>query len=108
MGVDGGQASLDPKSPGKLSDPNSAQQLGGSQKSPGSNPVPRISSPHRMSDSELAAQKQRLALAALPTTELGLMPSSLNFGNDFFIHCYLFKKILGGAFKSQYHLILEI
>ena len=80
MGADGGQASLDPKSPGKLTDPNSAQQLGGSQKSPGSNPVPRISSPHRMSDSELAAQKQRLALAALPTTELGLMPSSLNIG----------------------------
>merc|ERR1712051_403539 len=87
MGVDGGQTSLDPKSPGKLSDPNSAQQLGGSQKSPGSNPVPRISSPHRMSDSELAAQKQRLALAALPTTELGLMPSSLNLGNNFSYFC---------------------
>jgi hypothetical protein len=34
-----------------------------------------------MSDSELAAQKQRLALAALPTSELGLMPSSQNLGN---------------------------
>ena len=106
MGVDGGQTSLDPKSPGKLSDPNSAQQLGGSQKSPGSNPVPRISSPHRMSDSELAAQKQRLALAALPTTELGLMPSSLNLGNNFIL-IYL-KEFFGAAFKSQNHLILEI
>ena len=81
VGAEGGQASLDPKSPGKMNstDSNSAQQLG-SQKSPGSNPVPRISSPHRMSDSELAAQKQRQALAALPTSELGLMPSSLNLG----------------------------
>ena len=92
MGVDGGQASLDPKSPGKLSDPSSAQQLGGSQKSPGSNPVPRISSPHRMSDSELAAQKQRLALAALPTTELGLMPSSLNLGKNLFVVVFYLKE----------------
>merc|ERR1712001_224669 len=73
-----GGANLDPKSPGKL---NSAE-VEKSQKSPGSNSQqPRISSPHRMSDSELAAQKQRQALAALPTSEAGLMPSSLNIGN---------------------------
>merc|ERR1712223_1987124 len=82
-GPEGIQANLDPKSPGKLNstDPSSGQQLS-TQKSPGSNTAqPRISSPHRMSDSELAAQKQRLALAALPTSELGLMPSSQNLGN---------------------------
>ena len=77
--MEGAGANLDPKSPGKL---NSAGEVEKSQKSPGSNPQqPRISSPHRMSDSELAAQKQRLALAALPTSEAGLMPSSLNIGN---------------------------
>merc|ERR1712223_1732291 len=52
MGAEGGQANLDPKSPGKPTDSTSGQQIG-MRKSPGSNTAqPRISSPHRMSDSE--------------------------------------------------------